>query len=151
MPIIKLTRNKETLVDERVYKAVGHLKWYCASQGYASRNIWSKTMPQSKIVFLHHCVIGYPINGLQVDHINRNKLDNRLENLRFVTQSGNRQNIGLTKSNKSGYIGISWNPRYSWWEVKYKGKYLGVRKTLKAAIELQLTPNRERQALAESE
>ncbi len=43
-------------------------------------------------VYLHHIVIGRPEGSLVVDHINRDKLDNRLCNLRFVTKSENNKN-----------------------------------------------------------
>jgi hypothetical protein len=42
----------------------------------------------------------------QIDHINRNKSDNRLINLRDCTISENKQNSGLYKSNKSGFKGV---------------------------------------------
>ena len=42
----------------------------------------------------------------QIDHINRNKSDNRLINLRDCTRSENKQNSGLYKSNKTGFKGV---------------------------------------------
>ena len=42
----------------------------------------------------------------QIDHINRNKSDNRLVNLRDCSISENKQNSGLYKSNKSGFKGV---------------------------------------------
>ena len=45
-------------------------------------------------------------NKDQVDHINNNIIDNRLENLRWVTKSENIRNRKKTKSNKSGILGV---------------------------------------------
>ena len=54
-------------------------------------------------VYLHRILIGAK-KGEIVDHINRNKLDNRIENLRIVTQSQN--NLNRKVSNPLGFAGI---------------------------------------------
>ena len=48
-------------------------------------------------------------DGFTVDHINKDRLDNRLENLRLATRSQQNQNKGLQKNNTSGFKGVSWS------------------------------------------
>jgi hypothetical protein len=50
-----------------------------------------------------------------IDHINRNKFDNRLANLREVTNKQNHENSGIQKNNATGYRGVSW--------IESTGKY----------------------------
>lgn len=51
----------------------------------------------------------------QIDHINGDKRDNRLSNLRAVTQSQNMQNVGPQSRNKSGFRGVSWDASRNKW------------------------------------
>ena len=55
---------------------------------------------------------------LQVDHINRNSLDNRLENLRCVSHSVNQQNTGIRKTNTSGVKNISYSKQNKLWRYE---------------------------------
>lgn len=71
--------------------------------------------------FLNHNPCGM---NLIVDHINNNKLDNRVENLQIVT---NRFNTSKDIKNKtSKYTGVSWEKRRSKWVVRIRinQKYL---------------------------
>jgi hypothetical protein len=43
-----------------------------------------------------------------IDHIDRNKSNNRLQNLRCLTDGENKQNVGLRADNVSGHKGVSW-------------------------------------------
>lgn len=55
----------------------------------------------------------WPSNDL--DHINQNKSDNRIANLRQASRSKNMHNVSLHKHNSSGHKGVSWHkPRKKW-------------------------------------
>lgn len=66
---------------------------------------------------------------LAIDHINRDPSDNRIENLRLADKSQNSANGPTPATNKSGYRGVSWNPRAGKWlaQIVIRGKqtYLG--------------------------
>lgn len=59
-------------------------------------------------------------DGMAIDHINGNPLDNRLENLRLATKTQNNMNRGATKRNTSGYKGVSWNKKDGNWQAKIR-------------------------------
>lgn len=47
-------------------------------------------------------------DGMVVDHINRNSVDNKIENLRIVMPAENSRNAKLSKANTSGVTGVRW-------------------------------------------
>tara|TARA_R110002072_G_C7624106_1_gene506263 strand:- start:55 stop:576 length:522 start_codon:yes stop_codon:yes gene_type:complete len=73
------------------------LKGTIDSSGYR-RVFLGKTTHKIHKIIAHHFLPIEP--NTEIDHINRNKLDNRLENLRRVTRSENNYNRGLKNTNK---------------------------------------------------
>ena len=64
-----------------------------------------KTTQVHRLVAIHY--IPNPDNKPCVDHINRIKDDNHIQNLRWVTHKENMKNLGIMKTNKSGFKWIS--------------------------------------------
>jgi len=98
-------------------------------------------------VLLHRLVlarkIGRPLErGEEVDHINRNGLDNRRCNLRLATRSQNCANKPAYRTNRSGYKGVRWSSRAQKWiayiRVRGQHKYLGRHTTPEAAHQAYL-------------
>lgn len=117
MKEIYLTQNKQVMVDDADYDFLNQWKWYFANNGYAMRSIYLGKINgkyKYKNIFMHHLIIN-PFKDLEVDHINRNRLDNRKENLRLVTSSQNKINCIKRKHNTSGYKGVSWEKRCKKW------------------------------------
>lgn len=86
--------------------------WSLSSGGYAVG--WIGESPKK----MHRVILGL-LDGQICDHINRDKLDNRRENLRVCTLSQNAANsTKLRKQNKSGFRGVSWNTRANKWHVR---------------------------------
>lgn len=83
---------------------------------------------------LHRFIVDAP-KGVQVDHINRNRLDCRKENLRLCDNRQNQRNAGLHPCNKTGFKGVL--PCGKNWKTAIKLpdriKHLGVFSTKEAA------------------
>lgn len=64
----------------------------------------------------------WPGEGVEIDHINGNPSDNRLENLRETTRSENQQNTHKARKNNlsSGVLGVSWHKATGKWEAQIK-------------------------------
>lgn len=112
----------EIIVDDNLYYDLIKINWNINSAGYAKGKVCTK------LVRMHRYVINYTGKDV-VDHINNNRLDNRLENLRVVTRSQNSQNMSFIKNTSSKYVGVSKNKKTSKYEasIKVNGKkiYLG--------------------------
>lgn len=100
---IKLTQGKYTIVDNEDYQLLTQWKWQYDSRGYASRG--KKVNGRVIRIMLHRIILDAPKHYF-VDHINRNRLDNRKENLRLCLLRQNLLNRGLNKNNKTGYRGV---------------------------------------------
>lgn len=129
MTRIKLTQGKYAIIDDNF----AHLKnwsWRYHSKGYARTGCRIIKGIQCE-TFIHHAIVGFPLNGLIVDHINGDGLDNRRENLRFVNYRENLKNSQLRRDGKtsSRYFGVHWCNREKKWIVQAwlngKRKYIG--------------------------
>lgn len=131
MKRIKLTQNKNALVDDEDFDFLSQWKWTLRN-GYAARSIYlggGRKNQKSKSIYMHRLVRKVP-STLEVDHINGNKLDNRKVNLRKVTSSQNKCNRPLQRNNSSGLRGVIWNKQRGKWMAQIKSKnqyhYLGL-------------------------
>lgn len=141
MNYIPLTQGKRTLVDDEDFKELSQHKWYIGNHGYALRktHIGSvKDDTRREVTFLMHRVINNTPEGFLTDHINRNKLDNRRNNLRTVTSRQNILNTNIRRTNRSGYTGVCFDKRSGKWEAYISNDYkkigLGLYRDISKAI-----------------
>jgi D-Tyr-tRNAtyr deacylase len=99
--------------------------------------------PEKKSVGLHRFLLGSP-EGLVIDHINHNTLDNRRKNLRVATIAENAQNRkGAQSDSKTGIRGVYWNKSFNKWHAHLKvnkkhisaGYFDDIKEAEKAVIE----------------
>jgi hypothetical protein len=118
---------------------VGDIAGCVGSSGYLQIRLDGKTFQAHRLVWLYHH--GYvPEN--QIDHIDRNKLNNMIDNLREVTRACNARNTSNPSTNTSGVKGVRlYIPTGKWVAcVKVSGKLinLGSSKDLLEAACLRL-------------
>lgn len=112
-------------------------RWRRYGDGYAYRIIRVPGVGRRN-QYMHHVVLGVPYgtsmqDGVrtEVDHINRNRLDNRRSNLRIVTRAQNMQNRSKGTGTTSRFRGVSRHSQNGkWWVARGKkdGRtiYLGI-------------------------
>lgn len=117
----------------------------CLRNGYITINIMGKRYQAHRLalIYVHgHC------NSYDVDHINGNKSDNRIVNLRFATRSENKQNIIKRQpNNRSGYTGVDWHKSSNMWRatitIMRKQKHIGLFKTAEEAHKAYLEAKKQ--------
>ena len=114
MKEIPLTQGKHALVDDEDYEWLSKHKWYYSGDGYAHRHPPRDGKPL-KTERMHVSIIG-KIDGLEVDHIDGNGLNNQRNNLRHVTKSQNQHNGKSHENSSSKYKGVSLHSQvHRWW------------------------------------
>lgn len=125
------------LIDVEDVEKVGRKRWW-----YSWTNGYIFTDKNKSKYGLHRYILDMEDKSILVDHINRNRLDNRKCNLRLTNPTGNSINRGLQSNNKSGIVGVSWHKQNEKWEVRLKlyGKKLviGYTTDLEEATKMRL-------------
>ena len=132
---IQLWKNRSTLsgefalIDEEDYEKVMEAikykngkpgKWY-AHNVNSKYGDYTYAIDGDRRKSIHRVVMGNP-EGMDVDHINGDRLDNRKVNLRVCTRSQNSQNKKLRSDSKSGFKGVHHCPEH---KKKYTSKKTG--------------------------
>lgn len=139
MKYIQLNKKQQTIVDDKDYEYLNQWKWYVDTKGYARHThyLGKRDGKYQQIAWKMHRLVNNTPVGMETDHINRNKLDNRRMNLRSVTNTQNQMNRNLQKNNTSGYKGVKWSESSNKWvsqiSVNRKRIYLGSYADIEAA------------------
>lgn len=114
------------------------------SSGYKQVECEGKNYMLHRIIYEMHK--GEIEKGLQIDHIDGDPLNNKIENLRVCTQTQNRQNSKLSSNNTTGYRGVvrTKNNKFQA-RLTLEGKklYLGLFDTPKEAFDCVETTRKE--------
>lgn len=126
VPILYVLHEKEKYVEGRLrdgdcflidledFEKVSRYRWH-KTTGYMKNT--------HKNCMMHRYILGLVGNKearykIEVDHINRNRLDNRKCNLRIISKQDNMKNKSTYTNNKSGIPGVKWNKNNNKWQVQ---------------------------------
>lgn len=120
MKLIELSQGKQAIVDDEDYEWLSQWKWCFDNKGYARRSQYLGYVngKQKTATTLMHRQITGNVHGMQVDHINGNKLDNRRSNLRLCTHTENMRNSRSSVGSYSKYKGVWLDRRVNKWAAR---------------------------------
>ena len=128
------------LMDQEDEKGFLEFEWSINNSGYVTCSYGS-----------FHVLIMNPPNGFEIDHIDRNKLNCKKENLRIVTHSQNHFNTPVRKDNTSKVKGVTWRRDTQTWQaqimVRGRNIHLGTFKELELAIQARKTGEEQYHAI----
>ena len=121
MKHIPLSKGAVALVDDDLYDELITVSWSLNSSGYAIHWYTNPKTGKRSGLLMHRYIMDAPPH-LQVDHQDRNRLNNTRANLRFATKSQNQANKNIPKNNTSSFKGDVWNKGKYEARIGYKGR-----------------------------
>ena len=132
----KTAQGIEFVIDAEDLSKVAGKTWHINAMGYPQTNIYSEgTSP-----LLHRIIMGDYEKGFCVDHIDRDKLNNRKSNLRICRQVDNAKNTSMRINNTSGFTGVREQHGKWYAEIRANGKThrLGSFDSFEAAVNARI-------------
>lgn len=90
---------------------------YIMGTGYRLLSVNKKRIYAHRLIW---CLVTGEWPTLEIDHINRDKSDNRWTNLRLASRQDNARNQSITAKNTSGFKGVSFHKRTGKWRADIK-------------------------------
>lgn len=124
---ISLSRGKLAMVDDEDFDKIGHLKWYASSTNkgkvfYAARHT-SRKSSKHKVIYMHRILLSCP-EGMEVDHVDGNGLNNQKSNLRICSHHQNMCHSRKRPDVSSRFKGVHKPSKIKGWiaKIEIKGK-----------------------------
>jgi GH18 family chitinase len=108
------------LLDDEDFERLANWRWWSVVSTRQRRMIYVYGQPAGPKVqgeLMHRVVLGIPLRtrGFDIDHINRNGLDNRKDNLRVATRAQNLANTGPRVDGRPK--GVTWDKQTNRWKA----------------------------------
>ena len=126
---IELTQRQVTLVDDKDYEELSKYKWHARLNGRVWYALHSRR-ENGKVhkILMHRLIMAAP-QGLQVDHIDGDGLNNQRRNLRLVNSSQNQWNrTNKRRDTSSQFKGVTFHKSSGLWEARIR--VYGIRREL---------------------
>lgn len=107
----RVYKNQILIIDDEDYELI---KRFTLNVSKQSNGFYIKVLKGNWAKNIH-CFLMNPPKGKEVDHINRNPLDNRRSNLRIATHAQNSYNKFAEKVSASGFKGVYWVKDKNMW------------------------------------
>lgn len=107
--------SKEARADVFNKQNAGKMAFYDAGKGYMATKIMGVSLKAHRVAWAIY--YGEWPDG-QIDHINHNRSDNSIGNLRVVSNAENQRNGGMRSDNKSGVCGVIWSSDRNKWRAR---------------------------------
>lgn len=111
--------------DDRQCIRAGSVAGFTERKGYRSIKVLNRTFKAHRLAwFIFYGE--WPKD--QIDHINRDKSDNRIANLRESSNSSNQWNSGVYSNSTTGYRGVSWHKKSQkyWARIGHQGRRIDI-------------------------
>ena len=120
MKRISLTQGQVTLVDDEDYEWLSQWRW-CATKiysgvFYAVRGQWDPITKKQPVIRMHRLIMNAK-KGEEVDHKDRDGLNNQKYNLRFCASGQNKQNAIGHANSSSRYKGVAFHKWSKKWQA----------------------------------
>ena len=93
-------------------------KWTISHDGYYQASLYTdgRKLTMNRARLIAHCFVSNPDGKPTIDHINRIRTDDRVENLRWATREEQVENqVYMRRTNTSGVRGVCWHKNRSKW------------------------------------
>lgn len=115
--------NKKPVIKGFWQRPATELAVYFAPELANNNSGYIEVKRSGKMILLHRWLwkelVGDIPEGMEIDHINGVRTDNRIENLRLVTRKTNMQNQKQRSDNNSGVTGVAWTEPSKMWRARW--------------------------------
>lgn len=116
--MLELTKGKLCMVEVQDLPLLSPYRWTYVIGDRGTERAMAYIDGKSKA--MHRLLLGATDPKIEVDHKNRNQLDNRRSNLRLASRSQNEGNKSAQSNNTSGFKGVTWNKDMRKWQAQIR-------------------------------